>query len=302
MATAEDNKSDGSLVEWIPPMLFVGVSAWMVWHFPAYTLTFFPWEEGSQLDQTSALFRRRDVADLPYLFGYMDIVDLGMLIALPILFYIGVRTVRRAGMEFESWRPVDKISVFIGRITMMLIVVLLAVMLYEVFVRYVIEAPTLWANELSLWLAGYVFLGAGLYAMQQRSHIRIFLLYDVCPRWLQRTFDCISTLLILIFAFALVYGGYGEALDKMWRWETFGTAFDPPIPATIKPTVLVIVSLVAVQAVINLISDWNAEPVIHTAADDIDQEELERLRAAVSEEGVGDLDVTRGSIQGKDVK
>ncbi len=302
MATAEEHKSDGSLVEWIWPMLFVGVSAWMVWHFPAYTLTFFPWEEGSQLDQTSALFRRRDVADLPYLFGFMDIVDLGMLIALPVLLIIGVKTVRRAGMEFESWRPIDKVAVFIGRVTMMLIVVLLSVMLYEVFVRYVIEAPTLWANELSLWLAGYVFLGAGLYAMQQRSHIRIFLLYDVCPRWLQRTFDTISTVLILVFAFALVYGGYGEALDKMWRWETFGTAFDPPIPATIKPTVLVIVSLVAVQAVINLISDWNAEPVVHTAADDIDEEELEALRKAVGSEGVGDLDVTRGSIQGKDVK
>ncbi len=301
MATAE-NKSDGSLIEWIPPLLFVGVSAWMVWHFPAYTLTFFPWEEGSQLDQTSALFRRRDVADLPYLFGYMDIVDLGMLIALPLLLIIGVKTVRRAGMEFESWRPIDKVAVFIGRVTMMLIVVLLCVMLYEVFVRYVLEAPTLWANELSLWLAGYVFLGAGLYAMQQRSHIRIFLLYDICPRWLQRTFDTISTLLILVFAFALIYGGYGEALDKMWRWETFGTAFDPPIPATIKPTVLVIVSLVAIQAVINLISDWNAEPVVHTAADDIDEEELRHLREMVGEEGVGDLDVTRGSIQGKDVK
>lgn len=302
MSDATDVRSDGRIIEWFWPMSVVAVSAWIIWHFPAFTLTFFPWEEGSQLDQTSALFRRRDVTgDLPYLFGYIDVVDLAALILLPILFILGVRSVRRAGMEFESWRPIDKVAVFIGRVTMMLIVVLVTVMLYEVFVRYVLEAPTLWANELSLWLAGYLFLGAGLYAMQQRSHIRIFLLYDVCPRWLQRVFDTISTVLIVVFAFALVYGGYGEALDKMWRWETFGTAFDPPIPATIKPTVLVIVSLVAIQAVINLISDWNAEPVIHTAADDIDEDELARLRAAVGQDGTGDLDVTRGSIQGKDV-
>ncbi len=291
-------KSTGSVIEWVVPLAFVAVSAWMVWHFPAYTLTFFPWEPGSQLDQTSALFLRRDVSDLTPLFGYMDIVDLAALIIMPILFLIGVKTVRRANMEFEDWRPIDRVSVFFGRVTMMLIVVLVCVMLYEVFVRYVIEAPTLWANELSLWLAGYVFICSGLYAMQQRSHIRIFLLYDVCPRWLQRTFDIISTTLIVMFAFFLVYGGYGEALDKMWRWETFGTAFDPPIPATIKPTVLVIVSLVAVQAVINLISDWNAIPVIHTAADDIDQDELDKLRAAVGADGTGDFDVTRGSIQG----
>lgn len=301
MELSTEKKSDGSLVEWLIPLAVVAVGAWIVWHFPAFTLTFFPWEEGSQLDQTSALFNRRDVTpNLPPLFGFIDIVDFSAMIAFPVLFYFGVRTARRANMEFESWRPIDKIAVFIGRITMMLIVLLVSVMMYEVFVRYVIEAPTLWANELSLWLAGYIFLGAGLYAMQQRSHIRIFLLYDICPRWLQRLFDTISVILILVFTFALVYGGYGEALDKMFRWETFGTAFDPPIPATIKPTVLVIVSLVAIQSVINLISDWNAEPVVHSAADDIDEEEIARIKAAVGADGVGDLDVTRGSIQGKD--
>ena len=50
---------------------------------------------------------------------------------------------------------------------------------------------------------------------------------------------------------------------------------------------------------INLVSDWHIEPVKHTAADDIDQDELERLRKAVGEDGVGEMDVTRGSIQSK---
>jgi len=65
--------------------------------------------------------------------------------------------------------------------------------------------------------------------------------------------------------------------------------------------VLIILALVALQAVINLISDWNAEPVIHTAGDDIDEDELERLRASVGADGTGDLDVTRGAIQGNQV-
>ncbi|MEM8803394.1 MAG: TRAP transporter small permease subunit, partial [Pseudomonadota bacterium] len=234
--------------------------------------------------------------------GEADWIDWVALIFLPILAFFGTRAVRRAPMEFESWRAADRAAVFIGRVTMMLIIALSSVMIYEVVLRYVFEAPTLWANELSLWLAGFVFLCAGLYAMQQRSHIRIFLLYDVCPRWIQRLFDCMSTLLIVAFAFFLVYGGYGEALTKLHRWETFGTAFDPPIPATLKPMVLLIVSLVAIQAVINLISDWNAEPVMHSAADDIDQDELDRLRASVGAEGTGDLDVTRGSIQGNQVE
>ncbi|WP_204115302.1 TRAP transporter small permease subunit [Shimia biformata] len=289
----------GSLIEWVVPMAFIASAGWLVWHIPAFILDFLPPDDPSQFDKLSALFKRNDVApNLPGLFGgFADIVDWLSLILVPVLTVIGVMTVRRAAMEFESWRPADRLAVFIGRVTMMMIVCLCSVMLYEVFVRYIMNAATLWANELSLWLAGFIFLTAGLYAMQQRSHIRIFLIYDLMPRWAQRTCDTISVLLILTFAFFLVYGGYGEAFDKFYRWETFGTAFDPPIPATLKPAVLIVISLVAVQAVINLISDWNAEPVEHSAADDIDEDELRRLREAVGASGVGDEDVTRGKIQ-----
>jgi TRAP-type mannitol/chloroaromatic compound transport system permease small subunit len=278
----EDARS-GSLVEWLVPLAFILCAGWVVWHVPAFTLDWNPPTDQSQYDKLSALFQRNDVSPgLAGLFGgFADVIDWVALIGLPVFLVLGVITVRRAPMEFESFRTADRLSVFIGRVTMMLIVLLCGVMLYEVFVRYVLNAATLWANELSLWLAGFIFLCAGLYAMQQRSHIRIFLLYDVCPRWLQRTFDCISTFLICVFAFFLIFGGYGEAFDKFYRWETFGTAFDPPIPATVQPAVLIIMMLVALQAVLNLINDWNAEPVKHSAADDIDEQELEALKRSV---------------------
>lgn len=292
-------EKSGSLIEWLVPFCFILCAGWLAWHLPAFTLDFWP-PDASQADNLRGLHHRNDVTpNLPGLFGgETDLVDWLALLGLPVFGLLGVRTVQRAPMEYENWSRIDRIAVFIGRVTMMLIVLLTSVMLYEVVLRYAFEAPTLWANELSLWIAGFVFLCAGLYAMQQRSHIRIFLLYDTLPRWLQRICDVFTTLLILVFAFALIYGGYGEALSKLHRWETFGTAFDPPIPATLKPMILLIVGLVALQAVANLINDWNAEPVIHTAADDIDEDELERLRAAVGEEGTGELDVTRGAIQG----
>jgi TRAP-type mannitol/chloroaromatic compound transport system permease small subunit len=105
--------------------------------------------------------------------------------------------------------------------------------------------------------------------MQQRSHIRIFIIYDMAPRWLQRLFDVISTLLIVLFAAAVIYGGYGEAYAKLMRWETFGTAFDPPIPATMKPLILLMVVIIALQAVSNLIHDWHRAPQHHDPTEDI---------------------------------
>jgi len=281
------NQKSGGLIEWLVPFGFVICAGWVIWHIPAFTLDWNPPTDQSARDNLAGIFARNDVT--PGLGGltggYADAIDYLALIGIPIFAILGVMTVRRAPMEFESWRPADRLSVFIGRVTMMLVIVLCSVMLYEVFVRYVLNAATLWANELSLWLAGFIFLCAGLYAMQQRSHIRIFLLYDICPRWLQRTFDCISVLLICIFAFILIYGGYGEAFTKLYRWETFGTAFDPPIPATIKPAVLIVIGLVAVQSVVNLISDWNLEPEIHT--DEPDEDEIEALRKAVGAKGDG---------------
>ena len=254
------------LPQWLVPFLFIACGSWIVWHGATYIMAF-----GGYTDALAA--RYRQIMMLDYL----------ILVAMPILGVLGVLGVRRAPMEIDEYPAIDRIAMFIGRVTMLLIAIVVCVMMYEVILRYVFERPTLWANEMSLWLAGFVFILAGFYAMQQRSHIRIYLLYDMFPRSLQRICDTVSTVLIVGFAFFLVYGGYGEAKAKMLRWETFGTAFDPPIPATLKPLVLIVVTLVAIQSVLNLIADWNKEPEIHSAADDIDHDELERLKKSVGE-------------------
>ena len=279
-------EQSGSLREWLIPFAFVICAGWAIWHIPAYILDFIPPSNPSLLDQMSELHLRKDVTpEMTGLFGgYADPIDWAALILIPIIFVIGVRTVRCAAMEYEHWRPIDRIALFVGRITMILIISMTAVMLYEVFLRYVFEAPTLWANELTLWIAGYVFLFSGFYAMQQRCHIRIFLLYDAVPRWLQHIFDIISVALIWVFAFFLIYGSYHQVfVTKFYKWEMFGTAFDPPIPATVQPMVLIMVTLIAIQAAINLISDWNLGPTIHSTADEIDEDELKALKQSVGE-------------------
>ena len=273
----------GTLLEWIYPFAVFVCGGWVIWHMPAYLLDFIPPASQSLFDQMSQLHMRKDVTpNIPGLFGgFTDFIDWATLIALPILFFLGARNLQGAPMEYEDVRPIDRIALFIGRITMILIISMTMVMLYEVFLRYVVEAPTLWANELTLWIAGFVFLFSGVYAMQQRCHIRIFILYEVVPRWVQKIFDTISVALLVIFAFFLIYGSFKQVfVIKFYRWEMFGTAFDPPIPATIQPTILIVVTLIAAQAVLNLIRDWNKAPVLKSP-DEIDQDELEAIKRSV---------------------
>lgn len=177
--------------------------------------------------------------------------------------------------------PFDILSLVFSRLAMIGVIAVVIAMFYEVVSRYVFNAPTLWANELSLWIAGFVFLLAGLYAMQQRSHIRIYVIYDVMPRWMQKASDVISVALIWTFVLSLVWGAYNEAAAKFLRWETFGTAWDSPLPATLKPGILIIISLVALQALSNLIADWNRAPEHHSPLDEIDEAEIATIRKSL---------------------
>lgn len=185
---------------------------------------------------------------------------------------------RRGSIEPERTGPFDIFSLILSRIAMIGTVAIVLVMFYEVVARYIFVKPTLWANELSLWLAGFVLLFSGQYAMQQRSHIRIYIIYDLMPRWMKKASDCLSVAMIWIFAATLVWGGFNEARDKFLRMETFGTAWDPPLPATIKPAILILICLVALQALSNLIADWSKDPGEHSPADEIDETEIENIR------------------------
>ena len=251
-------KASGGITEWLIPLAFVGTMSWLIWHLPAFLLDWLPYSSESLRAQVEAIYLRSDVTpNMSGIFGgHIDLLDMLALILTPILAVFGARTVQAAAMEYEGASRIDRMALFIGRVTMMMIAIMTMVMLYEVFMRYVVEKPTEWANEMTLWFASFVFLTSGFYAMQQRSHIRIFLLYDVVPRWLQRVFDTISTLLIVMFAFFLVFGSYKQVfVNKLYKWELYGSAFNPPIPATLQPMVLIVVMLVALQSVLNLVAD-----------------------------------------------
>jgi TRAP-type C4-dicarboxylate transport system permease small subunit len=278
-------KTQGGIIVWIIPTAFVGTTAWLIWHLPAFLLDWIPYTSDSLRAQVEAIYIRADITpEMAGVFGgHIDFLDISALVLTPILAFFGARGVKLAGMEYDDFNTIDRIAMFMGRVTMMMIAIMTCVMLYEVFMRYIMEQPTEWANEMTLWFASFVFLISGFYAMQQRCHIRIFLIYDMMPRWVQRTFDTISCLLIVIFAFALVYGSYKQVfVNKLYKWELYGSAFNPPIPATLQPMVLIMITLVAAQAVLNLIADWNKEPEIHT--DEPDQDEIDMLKRAVGQD------------------
>ncbi|MDE2791090.1 MAG: TRAP transporter small permease [Paracoccaceae bacterium] len=156
----------------------------------------------------------------------------------------------------ERVTGVDRVMTVISRLSMFLVLLGVAITFYEVFMRYIFASPTLWVNEMTLWLGAMIYLLAGAYTMQRRAHIRITAVYDIVSKRTRFLFDHVALFVIIVYAVMMFVGGYDVAWEAFITWERFGTVFDPPIPATIKPLVLIVTLLVGVMALNNLLVDW----------------------------------------------
>ena len=114
---------------------------------------------------------------------------------------------------------IESLSIWFGRAFGWCILVLTFSVSYEVFVRYVLNSPTVWAFDMMVQMYGALFLMAGPYALAQNTHVRGDVLYRLFPvRWQAR----VDFVLYLIFFFpgmlALFWFGWEIASDS-WRYE-----------------------------------------------------------------------------------
>ena len=111
---------------------------------------------------------------------------------------------------------IDHVSLWVGKLFAWCVVLLTAVVTYEVFMRYVARSPTGWAYDAGYILYGAMFVMAGAYALSAKAHVRADVLYRLFPTRVQAGLDLV--LYILFFApavFALMYAGYGFA-ESSW--------------------------------------------------------------------------------------
>ncbi len=126
---------------------------------------------------------------------------------------------------------IDKISTWIGHAFSWLIVALTFMISWEVFSRYVLDAPHPWAFDVMMMLYGTVFMMAGAYTLSQNGHVRGDVLYGFFSPRTQATLDLILYFVFFIpGVFALAWAGYNFAADS-WAINEHSniTADGPPI-------------------------------------------------------------------------
>ena len=124
------------------------------------------------------------------------------------------------------------------------LVLMTAIISYQVIARYFFNNSPAWSERLSLVLLAYlVFFGAAT-GVHERFHIRIDAIRNAVPKKLQKIFDVTAFLLVALAGLVMVIAG--------WQLTTTLWAFD--IPSLGLPRGLALLPLPIAGALITLFS------------------------------------------------
>lgn len=111
---------------------------------------------------------------------------------------------------------IDQLSKTVGHAFAWCIVILTLGTCYEVFVRYLLNAPTSWAFDMSYLMYGAVFFMAGAYTLSRGGHVRADMFYRLWPPRVQAS---VELALYVLFFFpgvtALVISGWGYGTSSL---------------------------------------------------------------------------------------
>ena len=149
---------------------------------------------------------------------------------------------------------IDRISTWVGQVFSWLVLVLTAVITWEVFSRYVLNKPNPWSFDLMIMLYGTIIMMAGAYTLAKNGHVRGDVLYGFFPPRLQAGLDL--TLYLLFFIpgiIALLWAGTTFAAES-WAINEHSTltANGPPL-YPFKMSIPIAGGLLLLQGVVEII-------------------------------------------------
>ncbi len=124
----------------------------------------------------------------------------------------------------------DHVARTSGRVVAWLIVPMVLSLCWEVVARYVFNAPTQWAYDMTFMLYGSFFMLGAAFTLQRKGHVRTDSLYAGWSPRRQALVDLAGHLLMLLpFAGVFVFVGWGYFVKAYTTNETFVSSAWQPI-------------------------------------------------------------------------
>lgn len=159
---------------------------------------------------------------------------------------------------------IDRINEFVGNYVSLIVVPMAFLIVFETFLRYVLNSPTVWGSELATFLfVAYIFLGSG-YTYLKNSHANMNILYDRCSRRIQGIFGIITSTAFFTYCLILFWQSAKYAYDVLVAWRHTGSDWNPPL-APVLITLPIGTFLLLLQGIPKLIRDIK---IVYTGQED----------------------------------
>jgi TRAP-type mannitol/chloroaromatic compound transport system permease small subunit len=194
-------------------------------------------------------------------------------------------------------RFADTLSAWAAKAFAWCLMVMVFGVTYEVFVRYIVKRPTVWAFDMTFMMYGTMFMLAGAYTLSRDAHVRADIVYRLLK---PRTQAGLELFLYFIFFFpgilALVFAGWKYAA-RSWRYQEVSINSPAGMPVYQFKTVIAVAGVLLVfQGIAQVMrciiclrtGTWPAPPrdVEELEKQLLEQKSLERLQ-----HGAEDIDV-----------
>lgn len=147
------------------------------------------------------------------------------------------------------------VNEWVGRLAGLLILVVVLIITREVIARTLFHSPSLWADESETYIAGFVYVLGGGYALKYRRHVTVDMVYERFGLLSRRACDLIAFALFSAYCLTLIYFGWEIAVNSFAQSESSGTLWDPPI-WPVKFSIPIAAALLWLQGIANLIEDF----------------------------------------------
>ena len=147
-------------------------------------------------------------------------------------------------------RRLDRIAIGSGRLAAWLILPMVLSLCYEVVSRYVFNAPTEWAYDMTFMLYGSFFMLGAAFTLQRKGHVRTDSLYGEWSPRRQAGVD-LACYVFMFFPFVAVFAfvGWGYFVKAYVTNETFVSSAWQPITWPFKLTMPLAGALLMLQGV-----------------------------------------------------
>ncbi len=151
-------------------------------------------------------------------------------------------------------RSIEWLTRVFGYIAAWLVAPLIVAMVWEVFSRYALSAPTFWAYEIAYMLLGASLMLGIAFALQVRRHVRVDFLYHMLSAKKRATIDCVGYVFFLLPVVLWMSWGLWDYLVYAYvNNEVSGESAWNPVVWPLRVTFVVGFVLFALQIVAEII-------------------------------------------------